>query len=118
MDTRERMPETSPGLTVMEVTPNLEIGGAQETVRTLAEHLPTVGCRTVVCSFGGGPLADDIERLGVPIEFLPSRRHSALALPAFLVEMVRRRRDLSRSSPSTRSMWSRPRAWAPSTSSS
>jgi len=94
MDTRERMPETSPGLTVMEVTPNLEIGGAQETVRTLAEHLPTVGCRTVVCSFGGGPLADDIERLGVPIEFLPSRRHSALALPAFLVEMVRRRRDL------------------------
>jgi len=88
------MPETSSALTVMEVTPNLEIGGAQEMVRTLAKHLPTVGCPTVVCSFGGGPLTGDIERLGVPIEFLPPRRHSALALPAFVVEMVRRRRDL------------------------
>jgi len=88
------MPETSSALTVMEVTPNLEIGGAQETVRTLAKHLPTVGCRTVVCSFGGGPLTKDIERIGVPIEFLPPRRHGVLALPAFVVEMARRRRDL------------------------
>jgi glycosyltransferase involved in cell wall biosynthesis len=88
------MPETSSALTVMQVTPNLEIGGAQETVRTLATHLPIVGCPTVVCSFGGGPLTTDIERLGVPIEFLPPRRHSVLALPAFVIEMARRRRDL------------------------
>jgi glycosyltransferase involved in cell wall biosynthesis len=93
-ETQDLVLGTLPALTVMEVTPNLEIGGAQETVRTLAGHLPSAGCRVVVCSFGDGPLARDIERLGVPIEFLPPRRHGVLALPVFLIEMARRRRDL------------------------
>jgi glycosyltransferase involved in cell wall biosynthesis len=81
-------------LTVMEVTPNLEIGGAQETVRTLAKYLPRSGCPTVVATFSGGPLGPEIERMGVPVEALPNRRHSIVALPRFLGEMLRRRRDL------------------------
>jgi glycosyltransferase involved in cell wall biosynthesis len=81
-------------LTVMQVTPNLEIGGAQETVRNLAKYLPRTGCPTVVCSFGDGPLAAEIEQLGVPVEYLPPRRHSVVAFPLFAAEMLHRRRDL------------------------
>jgi glycosyltransferase involved in cell wall biosynthesis len=84
------------GLTVMLVTPNLDIGGAQETARTLAKYLPRAGCRTIVCTFRDGPLRSDIERLGVPVEILPARRHDVLALPWFLVEMVRLRRTMLR----------------------
>jgi glycosyltransferase involved in cell wall biosynthesis/Ser/Thr protein kinase RdoA (MazF antagonist) len=84
------------GPKVMQVTPNLEIGGAQETVRTLAKYLPRQGFPTLVCTFDDGPLSADLEDLGVVLEHLPARRHSALALPRFLVEMAQRRRDLLR----------------------
>ena len=80
--------------TVMQVVPDLDIGGAQETARTLAAHLPRVGRPTVVTTFRDGPLRREIEALGVPVEVLPERRHSVIALPLFLAEMVRRRRDL------------------------
>jgi glycosyltransferase involved in cell wall biosynthesis len=82
--------------TVMQLTPNLDIGGSQETVRTVAQYLPRTGCPTVVCSFRDGPLHPEIERLGIPVEILPDRRYSILMLPMFVLEMVRRRRDLLR----------------------
>jgi glycosyltransferase involved in cell wall biosynthesis len=85
-----------PELTVLQLTPNLEVGGAQETVRTLAQHLPRSGCRTVVGTFAGGPLRSEITQLGVPVEVLPGRHHSVVALPRFLAEMVRLRRSLVR----------------------
>jgi glycosyltransferase involved in cell wall biosynthesis len=81
-------------VTVLQVTPNLEIGGAQENLRTMARYFPVAGCRTVVCSFEDGPLRADIEHLGVPVEVLPGRRHRAIALPLFALEMRRRRRQL------------------------
>jgi glycosyltransferase involved in cell wall biosynthesis len=84
--------ETAP--TVMQVTPNLAIGGAQETVRTLAKYLPRVGYPVVVCSFDDGPLRDEMARLEVPIELLPTRRHSVVSLPSFVIEMLRLRRRL------------------------
>lgn len=87
-------PRSDRELKVMQVTPNLEIGGAQQTVQTLTKYLPRTGCPSVVCAFGGGPLAGELTRHGIEIEFLPARRHSALALPLFLLEMARRRRDL------------------------
>ena len=83
-----------PPLNVMLVTANLEIGGAQESTRTVAKYLPRAGCRTVVCTFGDGPLRREIQQLGVPVELLPGRRHSVLVLPLFLIEMMQRRRDL------------------------
>jgi glycosyltransferase involved in cell wall biosynthesis len=83
-----------PPLAVMQLTRNLDIGGAQETARTLAKYLPRVGCPTVVCSFGDGPLRREIEQSGVPVELLADRHHSVVAFPWFLVEMIRRRRDL------------------------
>jgi glycosyltransferase involved in cell wall biosynthesis len=81
-------------LTVMQVTPNLEIGGAQENLRTMAKYLPRAGCPTLVCTFGDGPLRREIEKLDVPVEALPTRRYSAIALPLFTAEMIRCRRDL------------------------
>jgi glycosyltransferase involved in cell wall biosynthesis len=81
-------------LTVMQVTPNLEVGGAQENLRTMARYLPAAGCATVVCTFADGPLRSDIEALDVDVEVLPSRRHSVFALPLFAIEMVQRRRQL------------------------
>jgi glycosyltransferase involved in cell wall biosynthesis len=84
--------ETAP--TVMQVTPNLAIGGAQETVRTLAKYLPRAGYPVVVCSFDDGPLREEIARLEVPIELLPTRRHSIVSLPSFVIEMLRMRRRL------------------------
>jgi glycosyltransferase involved in cell wall biosynthesis len=83
-------------LTVLQLTPNLEVGGAQETVLMLAKYLPRSGCRTVVGTFADGPLRSEIARLGIPVEVLPGRRHSIVALPRFLAEMVRLRRRLVR----------------------
>lgn len=81
---------------VLVLTPNLEVGGAQETVRTLAKYLPRSGCGTVVGTFADGPLRSEIIQLGVPVEILPARRHSVVALPRFLAEIVRLRRALVR----------------------
>jgi glycosyltransferase involved in cell wall biosynthesis len=82
-------------LTVMQLIRNLDIGGAQEVVRTLAAHLPAAGYRVVVCTFKDGPLRVEIERLGVPVEVLPNRRHSVVALPLFLLDMLRLWRALA-----------------------
>jgi glycosyltransferase involved in cell wall biosynthesis len=88
-----RQPARRP-VTVLQVTPNLEIGGAQENLRTMARHLPNAGCPTVVCTFEDGPLRTDIEELGIPVEVLSNRRHRALMLPLFALEMRRLRRQL------------------------
>jgi glycosyltransferase involved in cell wall biosynthesis len=48
-----------------------------------------------VCTFKDGPLRQDIERLGIPVEVLSGRRHTILALPLFIRDMLRLRRDLA-----------------------
>ncbi len=81
-------------LVVMQVVTNLDIGGAQEVVRTLAENMEKVGCRSVVCAFKDGPLRAGIERLGVPVVILPSRKHGVTNPLFFLLELLRARRLL------------------------
>ncbi len=81
-------------LRVMQVVYDLKIGGGQEVVRTLVENLAEAGCVPVVCSFEDGPLRKEIERLGIPVEILPDKRHSVLALPLFIAEMWRTRQAL------------------------
>jgi glycosyltransferase involved in cell wall biosynthesis/Ser/Thr protein kinase RdoA (MazF antagonist) len=81
-------------ITVLQVTPNLEVGGAQENLRTMARYLPEVGCPTVVCTFDDGPLRREIEQLGVSVEVLPSRRHGVTALPLFAWEMRQLRQQM------------------------
>lgn len=79
---------------VMQIVSNLDIGGAQEVVRTLAENLEKVGCQSVVVTFKDGPLRENIERLGIPVEILPQRQHGITALPQFIRDMLRTRRAL------------------------
>ena len=81
-------------LCVMQVISNLEIGGAQEVVRTLAENLEKVGCKSVVVTFKDGALRAGIERLGIPVEILPARRYGVTAFPQFIRDMLRTRRAL------------------------
>jgi glycosyltransferase involved in cell wall biosynthesis len=78
----------------MQIISNLDVGGAQEVVRTLAENLEKAGCRSVVVTFKDGPLRADIERLGIAVEILPSRRYSVTALPQFIRDTLRTRRIL------------------------
>jgi glycosyltransferase involved in cell wall biosynthesis len=79
----------------MQVVSNLDIGGAQEVVRTLAENLTDIGCVTVVCTFQDGPLRAEIEQLGIPVEILSERRNSVVAFPLFLTETLQLRRELT-----------------------
>ena len=78
----------------MQIIANLDIGGAQEVVRTLSEELMESGCPTVVCSFKDGPLRAQIEQEGIPVEVLPQRRYSILAFPFYVREMIAIRREL------------------------
>jgi glycosyltransferase involved in cell wall biosynthesis len=75
-------------LNVMQIILNLDIGGAQEVVRTLVEYLALDGCHPVVCTFQDGPLRQDMERLGIRVEVLPQRRYSIVALPLFIIDMI------------------------------
>jgi len=83
-------------LNVMHIIGNLDIGGAQEVVRTLVEYLASDGCQPVVCTFHDGPLRHDIEQLGIQVEVLPQRRYGIVALPLFVVDMIRIWRLLAR----------------------
>jgi len=76
-------------LNVMQIIENLDIGGAQEVVRTLVQYLAADDCQPVVCTFKDGPLRRDIERAGIEVEVLPARRYSIVALPLFVWDMVR-----------------------------
>jgi glycosyltransferase involved in cell wall biosynthesis len=85
-----------PTLSVLQVILNLDVGGAQEVVRTLVKHLASEECIPIVCTFKDGPLRQEIETLGVKVEFLPPRRHSVWAFPWFIADMFRIWRILAR----------------------
>ena len=81
-------------LRILLLISNLQIGGAQEVVRTLCEYFPQKGYPTVVCTFEDGPLRKEIELAGIPVEILPARKHSVVSLPSFLLEMLRIRESI------------------------
>jgi glycosyltransferase involved in cell wall biosynthesis len=47
-----------------------------------------------VVTFKDGPLRAGIEQLGIPVEILPRRKHSVVALPLYLAELWHTRRAL------------------------
>lgn len=79
--------QTNQNFNVMQVVSNLDIGGGQEVVRTLAVNLNEMGARTIVCAFEDGPLQEEIEQEGIPVFILPGRSASILSLPRFIREM-------------------------------
>jgi glycosyltransferase involved in cell wall biosynthesis len=76
-------------LNILQVVSNLDVGGAQEVVRTLVENFAEAGHRPVVCTFRDGPLREPIQRLGIPVVVLPERRAGILAFPSFVIEILR-----------------------------
>ncbi len=83
-------------LNVMQIILNLDIGGAQEVVRTLVDYLVAGDCVPIVCTFQDGPLRQDIEKLGIKVEVLPPRRYSIVAFPLFIWDMIRIWQSLAR----------------------
>ena len=88
------MNRPTPRPTVVLVTPNLDVGGAQETIRNLARYLPTLGWRPVVCTLADGPLRADLDALGAVTEVLPERRSTVFAPRACFRELRATRRAL------------------------
>ena len=82
-------------INVMQVIGDLDIGGAQEVVRTLVDYLSSEDCQPIVGTFKDGPMRQDIERLGVPVETLPARRYPVVALPLFVADMIQIWRGLA-----------------------
>jgi glycosyltransferase involved in cell wall biosynthesis len=89
----------------MQLVANLERGGAQEVVRTLATHLRASGWESVVITFRDGPLREALEADGVTVEILPHRRRGLLRNPpgalgelmrirGALIDAIRRHRPL------------------------
>ncbi len=83
------------GPRILQIVDNLAVGGAQEVVRTLAEHLTAAGCAVWVCALGDGPLRAGIEAAGIPVALLPGRRSSVVHPRAFAAEMLQLRRSLA-----------------------
>ena len=88
-------PPSAAGPRVLQLVDNLSIGGAQEVVRTLSEHLSAEGCAVWVCTLGDGPLRAGIEAAGIPVVVLPGRRSSIVQPAAFAAEMAQLRRSLA-----------------------
>lgn len=86
--------KNSKQIKVMQVISDLDVGGAQEVVRTLAENLEQVGCDSVVCTFKDGPLTEEIRALGIPVEVLRERQHSIFSGPSFFREILGYRKHL------------------------
>ena len=86
--------KNSKQIKVMQVISDLDVGGAQEVVRTLAENLEQVGCDSVVCTFKDGPLSEEIRSLGIPVEVLQKRQQSIFSGPSFIKEVLGYRKRL------------------------
>lgn len=82
-------------LGIMHIVSDLNIGGGQAVVRTLAEYQARQGCTPVVCAFQDGPLGREIKQAGIPVEILPGRRAGIFAFPYFVVDMAHILRQLS-----------------------
>lgn len=81
---------------IMLVTPNLEVGGAQEAAVNVARSLKRLGRPVLFATFEDGPLRSDVENAGVSVAVLGARRNSVVNLPRFSLEMLRKRAALRR----------------------
>lgn len=83
------------GLRVLQIVRNLDIGGAQEVVRTLAWNLQQMGHTAIVCTLKDGELRSDFEDQGIPVEVLRGRNGSVLSPIRFVRETKRMRSELA-----------------------
>ena len=64
-------PARARNATALQVIANLDVGGAQAVVRTLARFLPEHGWNVVVVALQDGPLRPELEALGITVELVP-----------------------------------------------
>ena len=82
-------------LRVMHIILNMRRAGAQEVVRTLSEYLAMGDCVPIVCTFRDGPIRRDLEAFGTQVELLRPQQYNVWALPCFIADVVRVRRELA-----------------------
>ena len=87
-------PRPAHRLRAMHVISNLERGGAQEVVRTLAAALRERGCDPLVVALRDGPLRAEIEGSGVQVRVVRGRGHPLVALHRSIPDIIRLRREL------------------------
>jgi len=80
---------------VLHVIANLDVGGAQEVVRSLVPRLKSEGCDPLVVALRDGPLRSDLERAGVPVRIVQGRRRSLAGDPRAITELLRIRSELA-----------------------
>ncbi|MGH2383972.1 MAG: glycosyltransferase, partial [Candidatus Limnocylindria bacterium] len=85
-----------PALRALHVISNLEVGGAQEVVRSLLPALRRAGADAAVATLRDGPLREPLEEAGIPVSVIPGRSRSLAGDPRALAELRRLYRDLAR----------------------
>lgn len=90
-----RTPPAGEPIRVLEIISDLDTGGGQEVVRTLARYLPQAGCVPVVVTLRDGPLRGEIERLGVSVEVIAGRTRGFPHIFAVAAELRSIRRELA-----------------------
>jgi glycosyltransferase involved in cell wall biosynthesis len=80
-------------ISTLQIVGNLDRGGGQEVVRTLARFLPEEGCAPVVVTLRDGPLRAELEALGIPVEIVAGRTRPFLSTGS-VAELRRIRSDL------------------------
>lgn len=73
----------------LHVINNLDIGGAQEVVRSLAPALVREGVDVAVATLRDGPLREPLERAGIPVTVVGGRSRSLATDPRALGELNR-----------------------------
>jgi glycosyltransferase involved in cell wall biosynthesis len=84
-----------PQLRVLHVIGNLDVGGAQEVVRSLAPALAGCGVEASVLTLRDGPMREALEADGVRVHVVPGRRRSLVRDPRAWSELRRIRRDVT-----------------------
>jgi glycosyltransferase involved in cell wall biosynthesis len=77
-------------LRIAMLLPNLQVGGSQEVVCSLARALTADDCQPIACAlFEGGPLEADLRDQGTPVEVLHLQRRPLRALPWCVADCCR-----------------------------
>ena len=87
--------EAPPGVRALHLISNLEVGGAQEVVRSLVPALHRAGVAVAVATLRDGPLRKPLEEAGIPVTVVQGRSRSLAGDPRALTELRRLYRDLA-----------------------
>lgn len=85
-----------PSVRALHLISNLDVGGAQEVVRSLAPALSRAGASVAVATMRDGPLREPLEAAGIPVTVVRGRSRSMVGDPRAFGELRRIYDDLAR----------------------